>query len=246
MEEREKEKKEEERRQEEERRLEEEERDSGFVEPEEKIDVMIIGDSGVGKTAFSVRFCEDTFSGAFNTTVGIDFKAKDTTVDGRRVKLLCWDTAGQEKYRTLAAMHFLFRKIHGVILMYDIGNESSFRNVHKWLNDLEDRCDRNLVKVLVANKSDLPDCAKQVPSHHGKRLAKELDVPFFECSAATGLKVEDAFHEVLRRSLASHKEFVFRRRGSGLSSIAARGKYASSVIDLRHGRKLRTTKKNCC
>ncbi|XP_059734204.1 ras-related protein Rab-37 isoform X3 [Bos javanicus] len=131
--------------------------------------VMLLGDSGVGKTCFLIRFRDGAFlSGTFIATVGIDFRNKVVTVDGVRVKLQIWDTAGQERFRSVT--HAYYRDAQALLLLYDITNKSSFDNI---------RADVSTERVIR--------------SEDGEMLAREYGVPFMETSAKTGMNVELAF-----------------------------------------------------
>ncbi|XP_036078311.1 ras-related protein Rab-37 isoform X7 [Rousettus aegyptiacus] len=131
--------------------------------------VMLLGDSGVGKTCFLIQFKDGAFlSGTFIATVGIDFRNKVVTVDGVRVKLQIWDTAGQERFRSVT--HAYYRDAQALLLLYDITNKSSFDNI---------RADVSSGRVIR--------------SEDGETLAREYGVPFMETSAKTGMNVELAF-----------------------------------------------------
>src|SRR5438270_35099 len=104
---------------------------SEFKKPYYTIKILLIGESGVGKTCFILRFCENDFSPSYIATIGIDFKIKTIEIDGLRVKLQIWDTAGQERFRNITRSHF--HGANGVLLVYDITNEQSLTNVRVWM-----------------------------------------------------------------------------------------------------------------
>ncbi|XP_064798034.1 ras-related protein Rab-18-B-like isoform X3 [Oncorhynchus masou masou] len=115
--------------------------------------ILIIGESGVGKSSLLLRFTDDTFDPELAATIGVDFKVKTISVDGNRAKLAIWDTAGQERFRTLTPSYY--RGAQGVILVYDVTRRDTFTKLDNWLNELETYCTRNdLVKMLVGNKID--------------------------------------------------------------------------------------------
>uniref|UniRef100_A0A8D2ZN25 RAB18A, member RAS oncogene family n=1 Tax=Scophthalmus maximus TaxID=52904 RepID=A0A8D2ZN25_SCOMX len=115
--------------------------------------ILIIGESGVGKSSLLLRFTDDTFDPEQAATIGVDFKVKTISVDGNKAKLAIWDTAGQERFRTLTPSYY--RGAQGVILVYDVTRRETFAKLDNWLNELETYCTRNdLVKMLVGNKID--------------------------------------------------------------------------------------------
>ncbi|KAF7408097.1 hypothetical protein HZH66_002634 [Vespula vulgaris] len=158
--------------------------------------VMLLGDSGVGKTCLLTRFRDGRFLfGNYITTVGIDFRNKIVTVDETRVKLQIWDTAGQERFRSVT--HAYYRDAHALLLLYDVTNKTSFDNIRAWLSEIREHANEDVVIMLLGNKSD---CGQErvVKKEDGERLAQEYKVPFMETSAKTGLNVELAFLAVAR------------------------------------------------
>ncbi|XP_020706547.1 ras-related protein Rab-37 isoform X3 [Athalia rosae] len=158
--------------------------------------VMLLGDSGVGKTCLLLRFREGHFlAGNFLSTVGIDFRNKVVTVDGARVKLQIWDTAGQERFRSVT--HAYYRDAHALLLLYDVTNKTSFDNIRAWLGEIREYAHDDVVIMLLGNKSDCGG-ERAVRREDGERLSREYRVPFMETSAKTGLNVELAFTAVAR------------------------------------------------
>uniref|UniRef100_A0A915E9C2 Ras-related protein Rab-35 n=1 Tax=Ditylenchus dipsaci TaxID=166011 RepID=A0A915E9C2_9BILA len=116
--------------------------------------LLIIGDSGVGKSSLLLRFADNTFSANYITTIGVDFKIRTISIRGQKIKLQIWDTAGQERFRTITSTYY--RGTHGVIVVYDVTSGESFSNVKRWLHEIESNCD-NVQKILVGNKIDEPE-----------------------------------------------------------------------------------------
>ncbi|XP_013103541.1 ras-related protein Rab-35 isoform X2 [Stomoxys calcitrans] len=162
--------------------------------------LLIIGDSGVGKSSLLIRFSDDTFSGSYITTIGVDFKIRTLVIDGKRVKLQIWDTAGQERFRTITSTYY--RGTHGVIVVYDVTNGESFANVRRWLDEIQNNCDV-VNKVLVGNKNDDPE-RKVVITEDAQRFAQQMDIELFETSAKDNIKVEEMFLSITRQVL-QHK-----------------------------------------
>ena len=154
--------------------------------------VVIIGDSGVGKTNFLFRFVEGKFSEIHIATVGFDYKSRIIKLPNSKktVKLQVWDTAGQERYMSLNRN--LFHRVQGIILMYDLTERDSFEHVTNWL-DLVKQSAPNKPVIIVANKLDMAEEGRIVTYEEGEKIAKINNVPFFEASGKKGDNVEDIF-----------------------------------------------------
>ncbi|KAG5866699.1 hypothetical protein JTB14_018606 [Gonioctena quinquepunctata] len=148
--------------------------------------LLIIGDSGVGKSSLLLRFSDNTFTGSYITTIGVDFKIKTVNVNGQKVKLQIWDTAGQERFRTITSTYY--RGTHGVIVVYDVTNGESFANVKRWLHEIEQNCDL-VNKVLVGNKNDTPE-RKVVLTEDAQCFPDTMNIQLFETSAKDNINVE--------------------------------------------------------
>ncbi|XP_021420596.2 ras-related protein Rab-26 [Oncorhynchus mykiss] len=158
--------------------------------------VMLVGDSGVGKTCLLVRFKDGAFlAGSFISTVGIDFRNKVLNIDALKVKLQIWDTAGQERFRSVT--HAYYRDAHALLLLYDVTNKASFDNIKAWLTEIHEYAKQDVVLMLLGNKADATH-ERVVKREEGEKLAKEFAVPFMETSAKSGLNVELAFTAVAR------------------------------------------------
>ncbi|PAN27678.1 hypothetical protein GQ55_5G099400 [Panicum hallii var. hallii] len=160
------------------------------------IKLLLIGDSGVGKSCLLLRFSDGSFTTSFITTIGIDFKIRTVELDGKRVKLQIWDTAGQERFRTITTAYY--RGAMGILLVYDVTDESSFNNIRNWIRNIEQHASDNVNKVLVGNKADMDESKRAVPTAKGQALADEYGIKFFETSAKTNLNVEQVFFSIAR------------------------------------------------
>ncbi|KAG5853559.1 ras-related protein Rab-26 [Anguilla anguilla] len=174
--------------------------------------VMLVGDSGVGKTCLLVRFKDGAFlAGSFISTVGIDFRNKVLSIDGVKVKLQIWDTAGQERFRSVT--HAYYRDAHALLLLYDVTNKTSFDNIQAWLTEIHEYAQQDVVLMLLGNKADSTH-QRVVRREEGEKLAKEFGVPFMETSAKSGLNVDLAFtaaaKELKHRSLKELSEPKFQ------------------------------------
>lgn len=156
--------------------------------------ILIIGNSSVGKTSFLFRYADDSFTSAFVSTVGIDFKVKTVIRREKRMKLQIWDTAGQERYRTITTAYY--RGAMGFILMYDVTNEESFNSVQDWVTQIKTYSWDNAQVILVGNKSDM-EVERVVTYDRGKQLADQLGLEFFETSAKENINVKNVFERLV-------------------------------------------------
>jgi small GTP-binding protein len=152
--------------------------------------LLLIGDSGVGKSCLLLRFADDTYTESYISTIGVDFKIRTIELDGKTIKLQIWDTAGQERFRTITSSYY--RGAHGIIVVYDVTDQESFANVKQWLHEIDRYACENVNKLLVGNKSDLS--SKRVVAYDtAKEFADNLGIEFLETSAKNADNVEQAF-----------------------------------------------------
>ena len=154
--------------------------------------LILIGDSGVGKTCMMFRFSNDFFQTAFIPTIGIDFRIKTVLLRNKRIKLQIWDTAGQERFDTMTTS--CYRGAMGIILVYDITDYTSFNNIPKWLKAIQEHANEGVEKMLIGNRCDIED-ERVIPKERGEGIAKENNILFFETSAKTGVNIDYAFTE---------------------------------------------------
>uniref|UniRef100_A0A8C6SFH4 RAB1A, member RAS oncogene family a n=1 Tax=Neogobius melanostomus TaxID=47308 RepID=A0A8C6SFH4_9GOBI len=152
--------------------------------------LLLIGDSGVGKSCLLLRFADDTYTESYISTIGVDFKIRTIELDGKTIKLQIWDTAGQERFRTITSSYY--RGAHGIIVVYDVTDQESFNNVKQWLQEIDRYASENVNKLLVGNKCDLTT-KKVVDYTTAKEFADNLGIPFLETSAKSASNVEQAF-----------------------------------------------------
>jgi len=153
--------------------------------------VLLIGDSGVGKSSLLLRYSENNFSDAYISTIGVDFKIKTLHLDDKAVKLQIWDTAGQERFRTITASYY--RGAQGIIVVYDVTNQASFDNIRKWLEEISRYAGSNVTRLLVGNKADLVE-KRVVGAQMAEDLSRHLGISYVETSARSSANVEEAFH----------------------------------------------------
>ncbi|KAJ2454329.1 ras GTPase [Coemansia sp. RSA 2336] len=152
--------------------------------------LLLIGDSGVGKSCLLLRFADDTYTESYISTIGVDFKIRTIELDGKVVKLQIWDTAGQERFRTITSSYY--RGAHGIIVVYDVTDGETYSNVKQWLQEIDRYASEGVNKLLVGNKSDLED-KRAVDFTEAQEFAKGLNISFLETSAKDSTNVENAF-----------------------------------------------------
>lgn len=162
------------------------------------VKLMMIGDSGVGKTALMVRFSDGGFQSEMAPTIGVDFKIKYMeTTDGKRVKVQLWDTAGQERFRTITTHYY--RGANGVMVVFDLSSRQTFQEITGWIKNILQLGDRDVYFILVGNKNDLE---RQVQRSEAESLAEKYNARYFEMSAKTGDGVTEAFMHLAETAAA--------------------------------------------
>ncbi|KAK8530101.1 hypothetical protein V6N13_102978 [Hibiscus sabdariffa] len=156
--------------------------------------VVLIGDSGVGKSNLLSRFTRNEFCLESKSTIGVEFATRTLQVEGRTVKAQIWDTAGQERYRAITSAYY--RGALGALLVYDVTKPTTFENVNRWLKELRDHADSNIVIMLVGNKTDLKHL-RAVSTEDGQSYAEKEGLSFIETSALDATNVEKAFQTSL-------------------------------------------------
>ena len=180
--------------------------------------VLLLGNSNVGKSSLFLRFVDDIWNDTFVPTIGVDFKIKTFNIDDKKIKMQIWDTAGQERFKNIIASYY--RGAHGILLLYDVTDKDSFKNLSNWLIEIEKNASKNVLKVLIGNKSDLED-KRIVSFNQGKEFADTYGLKFIETSAKKNLNVNEAF-ETLGRELmiASADKKVTKQKDTKKISVA--------------------------
>ncbi|XP_024400534.1 ras-related protein YPTC6 [Physcomitrium patens] len=200
--------------------------------------VVLIGDSGVGKSNLLSRFTRNEFCLESKSTIGVEFATRSIQVDGKTIKAQIWDTAGQERYRAITSAYY--RGAVGALLVYDITKHVTYENVERWLKELRDHADSNIVIMLVGNKSDLKHL-RGVPTDDAQAFSEKEGLSFIETSALESTNVEKAFQRILteiyrivsKKALAS-EESTTEGPGQGTNIVPL----DSNSPDLK--------KKGCC
>ena len=152
--------------------------------------LLLIGDSGVGKSCLLLRFADNSYTDTYISTIGVDFKIRTIDMSGKTIKLQIWDTAGQERFRTITSSYY--RGAHGIIIVYDITDRQTFQNVQLWTQEIERYACEHVNKLVVGNKCDLEE-KRAVPTEEAKAYSEKIGAPFLETSAKNATQVEQAF-----------------------------------------------------
>ena len=198
--------------------------------------ILLVGDSGVGKTNIMLRYLNKEFNINTKATVGVEFGSKNIIIDKKVIKGQIWDTAGQERYRAITSSYY--KGAHGAFVVYDITLKESFEAVDRWINDLRNNTDERLEIILIGNKSDLEE-KRQVTKEEGEEKAKEKEVAFMETSALNCNNIEKAFNEILNKVYLAYKPQEKKSEGGFIES------YSKEVIELNGGVS-RVEKESCC
>ncbi|GMI36874.1 hypothetical protein TrCOL_g7008 [Triparma columacea] len=186
--------------------------------------ILLIGDAGVGKSSLLLRFTDDTFDDHIQSTIGVDFKVKHTTIDDTPLKLTIWDTAGQERFRTLTSAYY--RGAQAVLLVYDVGRRETFDNLKLWSEEVDrySSCKEHIVKVLVGNKTDLG--SSQVPEGMAEEWASSHNCIHLLSSARDSVGVTEAFSATVRKVLATPELLEKAAPGKGRVKLQPEGEGA--------------------
>jgi Ras-related protein Rab-1A len=161
---------------------------------DKSVKVLMVGNSAVGKTSIMVRYLDDFYVENFLPTVGIDFKTKVVGYSGQNLKLNLWDTAGQEKFRTLTTSYY--KGANAVIFVYDITDRSSFSQLRDWILETKKYVGNDYIGIITGNKLDLEE-KRVVQTNELLLLAEDLEMPIFEVSAKTGDNINEMFETVV-------------------------------------------------
>jgi len=168
--------------------------------------IIIVGDSGVGKSNIVDRFVTGNFTDDIKSTIGIDFQLKTIDSGPDKIKIQIWDTAGQERYRSIYRSYY--REAAGILVMFDLSKKSSFDNIPRWINEIKQNVDNiyELELMLIGNKADL-EYQREVSDYDIIKLQEQFDLPYIETSAKSELNIDTAFSELVQR-VHKHKRFI--------------------------------------
>ena len=173
-------------------------RSSIFMKYDFLFKIVVIGDSGVGKSCIMVRFTEDEFNESFISTIGIDFKVRTIEVNGTTIKLQIWDTAGQERFHTITSHYF--RGAMGIMLVYDVCDISSFNNIKNWMRSIQKEEGFKGQIMILGNKCDR-EVDRRISKARGEVIANEYGVSFLETSAKGNINIDESFVAISKEIL---------------------------------------------
>ena len=177
--------------------------------------ILLLGDSSVGKTCFLMRYADNTFQEIHMSTIGLDYKFKDVTLDnGKTVKVQIWDTAGQDRFRSITRNYY--KGAHGIIVIYDVTNRKTFENVKNWIRQIKEEVSSKVSINLVGNKIDDSENRK-VTEEEGKSLADSFGVAFFEASAKDGQGVNECFLDLVKKTVSVYGNSANNNGGAKIS-----------------------------
>jgi len=195
--------------------------------------VLLLGNSDVGKSSMLLRFVDSVWNDAFTPTIGVDFKVKTLEINNKRVKMQIWDTAGQERFRTVVSTYF--RGAHGILLLYDVTNKDSFKNLENWLIEIEKNSNQKVLKILIGNKCDLTE-DREITTEEGQTFANRNGMEFMETSAKMNTNVSEAFTTLGKLMIEFNSK---TNTNQGQKSGEVKTLRSNSGKDLN-------TKKKCC
>ena len=166
--------------------------------------VLLLGDSGVGKSSLILRYTEETFNSKLVNSIGVDFKMKKREIDDKVIKVQIWDTAGHERFRSITYSYY--RGANAIIIVFDLSDKKSFISITEWLKQIEKHAKENVFKFLVGNKSDLVE-QRKVSYDEAKQYADEHELPYIETSAKEGININELFDSSIKSFLNNSNNF---------------------------------------
>ena len=167
---------------------------------DDKCQLLIIGNSIVGKTSILTKYTSKTYTESYVATVGLDFFTKDETIDGKIIRIKIWDTAGQERYKAITKC--FFQRAQGIIIVFDVTNKRSFDDLKMWIDSIKSQSKltedlENMPIILIGNKIDLPK--RVIDKETALNFAKEQNLEYYETSAKTGEGIDNAIKELVKK-----------------------------------------------
>ena len=186
--------------------------------------LVIIGDSGVGKSCILLRFADDTFTDNYYSTIGVDFRFKCVEIGERKCKLQIWDTAGQERFKTVTSAYY--RGADGIIIVFDQTDRESFNNVQNWIEDISKYSTEEPAKIIIANKDDIANEKKIVKSEDISELEKKTGLEVIKTSAKTGENIDYAFKKLTQKLLIDRSNRILSKGYSLEPPVPVEGRFA--------------------
>ena len=186
--------------------------------------LVIIGDSGVGKSCILLRFADDTFTENYYSTIGVDFRFKCVDIGERKCKLQIWDTAGQERFKTVTSAYY--RGADGIIIVFDQTDKESFNNIQHWIEDISRYSTDEPAKIIIANKDDMAEEKKIVKNEDINEWEKKTGLEVIKTSAKTGENVEYAFKKLAQQLILERNNRILSKGYSLEPPVPVEGRFA--------------------
>ena len=173
--------------------------------------ILLLGDSGVGKSCIILRYIENNFSTNLMNSIGVDFKLKNIEIDNKKIKLQIGDTAGQERFRTITTSYY--KGAHAILICFDITDRESFEHIRNWMADIDKFAKEGVLRILVGNKCDL-EHERQVRKEEGNEIANKYGIKYIETSAKDTINIEDLFVSTAKHLLSKQTNNPAGGKGS--------------------------------
>ena len=200
-----------------------------------KLKIVVVGDSGVGKTNLIKRFITNEFNQNFKATIGVEFMSKTYKINKHLFKIEIWDTAGQERYKSITAIYYKGSK--GALIVYDTTAQSTFNNIDKWIMEIKDKTSKDIKLMIIGNKIDLKD-EREVKNEEALKKADTLGIPLMETSALDATNVKEAFYDLLKE--------IYKDMKDNLNNPENKYQNEKKGIDLNTISNTEKKKSKCC
>ena len=212
-----------------------EEVSSSEVKEDFKIKIVVVGDSGVGKTNLIRRFINNEFSENLKATIGVEFMSKTYRINKHLFKIEIWDTAGQERYKSITAVYYKGAK--GALVVYDTTEQATFDDIDKWMFEIKDKTSKDIKLMIIGNKIDLKD-EREVKNEDALKKAVSLGIPLMETSALDATNVKEAFNDLLKE--------IYKDMKDNLNKPENKYQNDKKAIDIKINEPEKKKKSKCC
>ena len=192
--------------------------------------ILIIGDSGVGKSSILSRFADQHYSSEYISTIGVDFRIQTLEIDGKIIKLQIWDTAGQQRFRTITNSYY--RGAHGALVVYDVTDRQSFNHLPNWLKEIDKSGQQSIPILIIGTKTDLTN-KRVISKEEGQQFAQHYQLKLIETSAKDNQNIEECFRQLAQQIKDRYDSTI--KTGND-----------KSQSNLLTGQPLLSSKKSCC
>jgi len=177
--------------------------------------VLLLGDSGVGKSSIIIRYTENTFSPNLMNSIGVDFKLKNIVTNNKKVKLQIWDTAGQERFKTITTSYY--KGAQAIVIVFDVTDKDSFDHLKNWMSDIDKFAKEGIMKFLVGNKVDLTD-KRVISSEQGMDFAKKYGIDYIETSAKGASNIDELFQTAAKNFITNQSVNILKKSASNFTA----------------------------